>query len=297
MSAFSPSSVSKRSSFSTCTHGSSRRCRASSSPSLVCSFSPTSSCSPAATHSSRVPIVWLVIVFMCESFLRSAVLPTTVGAEQPNEQAQVVVCRQRVLVVEPGAGLEPAPGLGPVTLLRELFRRFEEALDRGELVVPSPDGVDCQHRAGWSEVEELDAARNLLDQRTDDKADAAAFCDIAPDGRAGSVLVDLGLEAGRAAGGADRVVVAGRHLMRPQLQHLVAQACELDLLTVCEAMLFPNRDAHDLAPDRSLTDVSGIGSEGGERKIAVAVAEECGDITAEHLTRIDLEHWILLVQP
>src|SRR4029453_4154247 len=146
MSAFSPSSVSKRYSFSTCTHGSSRRCRASSSPSLVCSFSPTSSCSRAATHSSRVPIVGSGIVFLCESFRGRAVLPTTVGAEKPNEQAQVVVCRQRVLVVEPGAGLEPAPGLGPVTLLRELFRRFEEALDRGEPVVPSPDGVDYNPR-------------------------------------------------------------------------------------------------------------------------------------------------------
>src|SRR5512133_3804688 len=79
--------------------------------------------------------------------------------------------------------------LGPVTLLRELFRGFEEALDRGELVVLSPDGVDGEHRAGWSEVEKLDAARKLLDQRADDEADAATLCNVAPDGRAGPVLV------------------------------------------------------------------------------------------------------------
>src|SRR4029453_7491717 len=57
----SPSSVSKRYSFSTRTQGSSRRCSASSSPSLVCSFSRTNSPSRAASHSSRVPILWSVI--------------------------------------------------------------------------------------------------------------------------------------------------------------------------------------------------------------------------------------------
>src|SRR4029450_3839222 len=54
-SAFSPSAVSKRYSFSIGTHGSSRRCCASSSPSLVCSFSRISSCSRARSHCSRVP--------------------------------------------------------------------------------------------------------------------------------------------------------------------------------------------------------------------------------------------------
>src|SRR3954471_8475953 len=60
----SPSSVSKRYSFSSGTHGSSRRCRASSSPSRVCSFSRTSSASRAASHSSRVPIVRSVILVL-----------------------------------------------------------------------------------------------------------------------------------------------------------------------------------------------------------------------------------------
>jgi len=47
--------------------------------------------------------------------------------------------------------------------------------DRGELVLVSPDGVDGEHRTGWSQVDELDAARKLLDQRADDEAEAAAF--------------------------------------------------------------------------------------------------------------------------
>src|SRR4029450_7068773 len=137
--------------------------------------------------------------------------------------------------------------LGPVTLLRELFRRFEEALDCGELVVLSPDGVDRKHRAGGSEVEKLDPARKLLDQRADDEADAAAFGDVAPHGRAGSVLVDLGIEAGHVASGDDRVVVSGRHLVRPQFQGLAAQPRQLDLLMVGEAMVLSNCDSHDLA--------------------------------------------------
>jgi hypothetical protein len=41
----------------------------------------------------------------------------------------------------------------------------------------------------------------LLDQRADDEADPAAVGDVAPDSRAGSVLVDLRLEAGGAARG------------------------------------------------------------------------------------------------
>src|SRR6266511_1147528 len=55
-----PSSVSKRYSFSSCTQGSSRRCRAISSPSRVCSFSRASSASRAASHSSRVPVLWFI---------------------------------------------------------------------------------------------------------------------------------------------------------------------------------------------------------------------------------------------
>src|SRR5215207_10987055 len=62
-SVFVPSSVSKRYSFSTGTHGSSRRRRASSSLRRVSSFSASSSSSRAASHSSRVPILWPVIVY------------------------------------------------------------------------------------------------------------------------------------------------------------------------------------------------------------------------------------------
>src|SRR5262249_21916584 len=56
-----PSSVSNRYSFSTGTHGSSRRCRASSSPIRVCSFSRSSSSSRADCHSSRLPSLCSVI--------------------------------------------------------------------------------------------------------------------------------------------------------------------------------------------------------------------------------------------
>src|SRR5215831_8889985 len=146
-------------------------------------------------------------------------------------------------------------GLGPVLLLRELFRGFEEALDRWKLVVLSPDGVDREHRAGWSQVEKLDAARELLDQGADDEADAAPFCDVAPDGRASSMLVDPGLEAGHVAGGDDRVVVAGRHVVRPQFKRLVAEAGQINLLSVGEAVLLPYGHAHNLASDRALADV------------------------------------------
>jgi hypothetical protein len=83
-----------------------------------------------------------------------------------------------------------------VAFLSESFHALEETFDHRELLVSSPDGVDGEHRAWWCQVDELDAVRELLDQRADDEAYSAAFGDVAPDGRAGSVLVDLRLEAG-----------------------------------------------------------------------------------------------------
>src|SRR6266568_79321 len=53
-----PSSVSNRYSLSMRTQGSSCRCCASSSPRRVSAFSASSSSSRAASHSSRVPILW-----------------------------------------------------------------------------------------------------------------------------------------------------------------------------------------------------------------------------------------------
>src|SRR5712692_3174846 len=61
-----PSSVSKLYSFSTRTHGSSRRCRARSSPIRVCSFSRARSASRAANHSSRLATLWSVILSSAE---------------------------------------------------------------------------------------------------------------------------------------------------------------------------------------------------------------------------------------
>src|SRR5690348_8948070 len=57
-----PLSVSKRYSLSTLTHGSFCRHCASSSLRRVSSFSALSSSSRAASHSSRVPVLWSVIV-------------------------------------------------------------------------------------------------------------------------------------------------------------------------------------------------------------------------------------------
>jgi hypothetical protein len=53
-----------------------------------------------------------------------------------SEQAQVVVCRQRVLVDEITSGRrrQPAARSGPATLLGELLGRIEEARDRGERI-------------------------------------------------------------------------------------------------------------------------------------------------------------------
>jgi hypothetical protein len=61
-------------------------------------------------------------------------------------------------------------------------------------------------------------------QRADDEPDASAICDVTPHGGPGTVVIDVRLEAGCAAGRDDRVVVPGRHLVRPQLQRLVAQS-------------------------------------------------------------------------
>src|SRR5262247_297293 len=63
-----PSSVSNRYSLSTRTHGSSCRCRASSSPRRVTSFSASSSASRTVSHSLRVPVLCFVIALI--SFLR-----------------------------------------------------------------------------------------------------------------------------------------------------------------------------------------------------------------------------------
>src|SRR5262245_14871994 len=193
--------------------------------------------------------------------------------------------------------LNDAARLAPATLLRELFRGFEEALDRGDLVVVSPDSVDREHRTRWSQVDEPHPPRKLFDQRADDEADAAAVCDVAPNGRTGSVEVDLGLETSAVTGSDDRVVIAGRHLVRPQLQRLVAQAGQLDLVAVGEAMMRSHGHAHDLASDRPLTDVFGIGGQRCEREIAPAVAQEGRDVAAEDLAGLDLQQRIVPGEP
>jgi hypothetical protein len=187
--------------------------------------------------------------------------------------------------------------LGPLTLAREPSRAFEEPFDGRKPGVVSPDRVDRQHRSRWGEVDELDAARKLLDQGADDKADAAALRDVTPDGRPGSVLVDRRREAGGMAGGDDRVVIPGRHLVRPELEGLVAQLGELDPVDVGETVAVSSRDSDDFAPDGPLADVLGIGRERGEREVAGVLAQELGDVAAEDLAGMNLEQGKLLVEP
>jgi hypothetical protein len=67
----------------------------------------------------------------------------------------------------------------PVMLARELFRRLEDALDRRRLMIGSPDGVDSEHRTGRRQVDQLDAAGELLDQGADDEPEAAPVGDVA----------------------------------------------------------------------------------------------------------------------
>ena len=53
--------------------------------------------------------------------------------------------------------------LSPVALLAEPLGGFEEPFDRRDLLVPSPNGVDGQHRPRGCEVDKLEAAWELLD--------------------------------------------------------------------------------------------------------------------------------------
>src|SRR5690606_16024008 len=98
-----PSSVSKRYSFSTGTHGSACRRRASSSLRRVSSFSASSSSSRAARHSSRVPVVW---VAMGRS-LQSAIPGPTLSVAPGSGRACPCVAR-RLLVKAVVRGTRPA---------------------------------------------------------------------------------------------------------------------------------------------------------------------------------------------
>jgi hypothetical protein len=62
-------------------------------------------------------------------------------------------------------------------------------------------------------------------------------------------------------------------------------------------MLFSHGHAHDLAPNRPLTDAFGIGRKWREREIAAAVAQEGGDVAAEDLASVDLQQRIVPVEP
>src|SRR5579872_586459 len=74
VSAFGPSAVSSVYCFSTSSQGASRRCRANSSPSLVCSFSRSSSPACAASHASReVVVTGEVVVSMVWSLRYAAI--------------------------------------------------------------------------------------------------------------------------------------------------------------------------------------------------------------------------------
>src|ERR671925_1768365 len=102
-----PSAVSKLYSFSTATHGSSRRFRASSSLRRVSSFSAASSSSRAACHSSCVPTLCCVIALSPVSARVPPVCFDTMGGvnEAPSalrrrQPLGEVLERQRVAVLD-----------------------------------------------------------------------------------------------------------------------------------------------------------------------------------------------------
>src|SRR5262249_6469838 len=64
-----PSSVSNRYFLSIRTHGSSWRRRASSSLRRVCSFSAFNRSSRAASHCSRVPVLWLILTSLISTLI------------------------------------------------------------------------------------------------------------------------------------------------------------------------------------------------------------------------------------
>jgi hypothetical protein len=84
--------------------------------------------------------------------------------------------------------------------------------------------------------------------------------------------------------------------VRPQLECLIAQAGQLDLLAVDETMAFADGEAHDFASDRPLANVFGTRRQRREREIASAIAQECADVAAEDLARVDLEERIVLLE-
>jgi hypothetical protein len=82
----------------------------------------------------------------------------------------------------------------------------------------------------------------------------------------------------------------------PQLERLVAQCGELDLRAVGEPMLLSDGHSHDLAPDCSLSNVFGIRRQRRESEVAVAVAQEGGDVAAEDLAGVDLQQRIVTLE-
>jgi hypothetical protein len=84
--------------------------------------------------------------------------------------------------------------------------------------------------------------------------------------------------------------------VRPQFERLVAQAGQLDLLVVGEAVVLADGDAHDFASDCPLANVVGIRRQRRKREIAGAVAQECADVAAEDLACVDPEERIVLFQ-
>src|SRR4029450_12103990 len=184
----------------------------------------------------------------------------------------------------------------PATFPGDLSCRSEDPFDGRDFVVSAPYGVDREHRPRRSEIDELDAAGKLLDEGADDEADPAALRNVAPNRRSGATPVDPGLEPRGATRRDDGVVVAGRHLARPQLQRFIAHARKLDLLAVGKAMALCHGEANDLASDCPLGEVVGIRRQRREREIAGSAPEESRNIAAEDLASVNLEQRVVLAE-
>ena len=133
--------------------------------------------------------------------------------------------------------------------------------------------------------------------RADDQADAAALGEVAPHGGPGPVGIQPGLESGCPAGSHHGVVIAGRHVPRPQLDLLVPQLAERHLLARSEPVLITDRDLPAFRPDQLLREISRVVGRRGDRQIDLASPQQPRDIGGEHLAGFGRQLRIALAEP
>src|SRR5438132_4378654 len=168
-----PSSVSKRYVFSTRTHGSSRRCRASASPSLVCSFSRVSNASRAARHSSRVPTLWLIVA----SVLLLAVIVLLLFYDHGRDKHTSYVVLDRWGKPRNRRGREDDQDSKPND--RQRYRRIDGSLRRQELLGEDKDRDhghpgDAHDAQRHQRQHQPDARADAVDSKLEPRADTDA---------------------------------------------------------------------------------------------------------------------------